>query len=100
MRPEIGLRIDHRTGEVKEVMQPGRKLNKQTVVEGLSRDCPTWLKKLARRHEQVTAVGTQVQEELPEPETVRRIAPKIGRNDPCPCGSGRKYKKCCGRRPV
>lgn len=22
---------------------------------------------------------------------------KIGRNDPCPCGSGMKYKKCCGR---
>ncbi|MDR0494488.1 MAG: SEC-C domain-containing protein [Treponema sp.] len=29
-------------------------------------------------------------------ETVRREAPKIGRNDPCPCGSGKKYKKCCG----
>jgi hypothetical protein len=28
---------------------------------------------------------------------VRREAPKVGRNDPCPCGSGRKYKKCCGR---
>jgi SEC-C motif-containing protein len=27
---------------------------------------------------------------------VRRTAPKIGRNDPCPCGSGKKYKKCCG----
>jgi SEC-C motif-containing protein len=26
---------------------------------------------------------------------VRRTAPKIGRNDPCPCGSGKKYKKCC-----
>ena len=25
-----------------------------------------------------------------------RTAPKIGRNDPCPCGSGRKYKKCHG----
>ncbi len=25
----------------------------------------------------------------------RRAAPKIGRNDPCPCGSGKKYKKCC-----
>jgi uncharacterized protein YecA (UPF0149 family) len=24
-----------------------------------------------------------------------RAEPKIGRNDPCPCGSGRKYKKCC-----
>ena len=31
-----------------------------------------------------------------EGHTVRREAPKIGRNDPCPCGSGKKYKKCCG----
>ncbi|MBQ2255588.1 MAG: preprotein translocase subunit SecA [Clostridia bacterium] len=27
---------------------------------------------------------------------VRREAPKVGRNDPCPCGSGKKYKNCCG----
>jgi preprotein translocase subunit SecA len=27
--------------------------------------------------------------------TVRREGKKVGRNDPCPCGSGRKYKKCC-----
>jgi curved DNA-binding protein CbpA len=35
----------------------------------------------------------------PEPavaETVRRAQPKVGRNDPCPCGSGKKYKHCCG----
>lgn len=30
------------------------------------------------------------------PGTVRNEGPKIGRNDPCPCGSGKKYKKCCG----
>lgn len=29
--------------------------------------------------------------------TVRRTTPKVGRNDPCPCGSGKKYKNCCGR---
>jgi hypothetical protein len=29
------------------------------------------------------------------PETFTRPGPKIGRNDPCPCGSGKKYKKCC-----
>lgn len=29
-------------------------------------------------------------------ETVRREQPKVGRNEPCPCGSGRKYKACCG----
>lgn len=28
-----------------------------------------------------------------------REGPKVGRNDPCPCGSGRKYKKCCGDSP-
>ncbi len=27
---------------------------------------------------------------------VTRESPKVGRNDPCPCGSGKKYKKCCG----
>jgi uncharacterized protein len=27
----------------------------------------------------------------------RRIAPKVGRNEPCPCGSGKKFKQCCGR---
>lgn len=29
-------------------------------------------------------------------ETFRRAEPRVGRNDPCPCGSGKKYKKCCG----
>jgi len=31
------------------------------------------------------------------PQTVVRTGPKVGRNDPCPCGSGKKYKHCCGR---
>ncbi|HEX5391670.1 MAG TPA: DUF1186 domain-containing protein [Rhodocyclaceae bacterium] len=30
------------------------------------------------------------------PDTYVREAPKVGRNDPCPCGSGKKFKKCCG----
>jgi SEC-C motif-containing protein len=34
--------------------------------------------------------------DLPKPRTQRHETPKVGRNDPCPCGSGRKYKKCCG----
>ncbi len=34
-------------------------------------------------------------EDARKPETFRREQPKIGRNDPCPCGSGKKYKNCC-----
>ena len=33
---------------------------------------------------------------VPKAEPVRRESPKVGRNDPCPCGSGKKYKKCHG----
>ena len=30
-------------------------------------------------------------------QPIRREEPKVRRNDPCPCGSGKKYKKCCGK---
>jgi SEC-C motif-containing protein len=33
---------------------------------------------------------------LVAPQTEVRKQPKVGRNEPCPCGSGKKYKKCCG----
>ena len=32
-----------------------------------------------------------------QPGTIKRKTPKISRNDPCPCGSGKKYKNCCGK---
>ncbi len=31
------------------------------------------------------------------PQSSQSSHPKVGRNDPCPCGSGKKYKKCCGK---
>ncbi len=37
------------------------------------------------------------QTEQTKVQTIRRDIPKVGRNDPCPCGSGKKYKKCCGQ---
>lgn len=41
----------------------------------------------------------QKTKELPKPRAAaHRALPKVGRNDPCPCGSGKKYKKCCGAR--
>ena len=44
--------------------------------------------------------GLDVEKESPQiqiPKTVKRELPKVGRNDPCPCGSGKKFKQCCGR---
>lgn len=46
--------------------------------------------------DQVTAVYNQIPvEPLPSVTTVKHNHPKVGRNDPCPCGSNKKYKKCC-----
>ena len=47
------------------------------------------------RNEQSESNGDDLELVIP---TVRREAPKVGRNDPCPCGSGKKYKNCCGRQ--
>ena len=43
----------------------------------------------------VLSSGSSTEEETKKP--VRNAKKSIGRNDPCPCGSGKKYKKCCGR---
>lgn len=61
------------------------------------------LAELEVTHDEVSILG-QRSAELPQPAlqseaaaTVRREEPKVGRNDPCPCGSGKKYKHCCGK---
>jgi preprotein translocase subunit SecA len=46
------------------------------------------------RNDQGDKNGDELELVIP---TARREAPKVGRNDPCPCGSGKKYKNCCGR---
>ena len=60
--------------------------------------------------EELDALDEECEEDLPQAvtdiyrfwaakrgvRTLRREQPKIGRNEPCPCGSGKKYKQCCG----
>lgn len=56
--------------------------------------CPDYYKEYPARNQQTH--GTTSWESIEEGTYVREAA-KIGRNDPCPCGSGKKYKRCCGR---
>lgn len=48
------------------------------------------------REEVAKVTGTNKDDSVAK-QPKRRDAAKVGRNDPCPCGSGRKYKQCCGR---
>jgi preprotein translocase subunit SecA len=47
------------------------------------------------RQQQAAIAGTEADKKL---EPIRNLEPKVGRNDPCPCGSGKKYKQCCMRK--
>ena len=50
------------------------------------------------KREQVAKPTATSADGTDRPRTIRKTAAqKVGRNDPCPCGSGKKYKKCCGR---
>jgi preprotein translocase subunit SecA len=52
-----------------------------------------------RDQERKTKAGLPGEDETPLPPPVEpiRAGQTVGRNDPCPCGSGKKYKKCCGK---
>jgi preprotein translocase subunit SecA len=55
------------------------------------------ISRFERPQEQPTVQPTPSFSPPPAPSPVIKSHPKVGRNDPCPCGSGKKYKKCCGR---
>ncbi len=59
----------------------------------LMREKPPEMPKHKKRQMQLSHGDTDAR-----PETVKREGKKVGRNDPCPCGSGKKYKKCCGAK--
>jgi hypothetical protein len=65
---------------------------------------PTLLRDVKRRHAQLKKLYARALRQAPEEATATppsepavRVEPKVGRNEPCPCGSGKKYKKCCGK---
>ncbi len=57
----------------------------------------------ARRKHHEVAISRKVEEGwvyvegAPGGGTIQRESPRVGRNAPCPCGSGKKYKRCCGK---
>ncbi|MBB1319641.1 preprotein translocase subunit SecA [Shewanella sp. SR43-4] len=53
--------------------------------------------KLAYQHASAEALSDTAEQQVEAPRTVIREGEKIGRNDPCPCGSGQKYKQCHGK---
>ena len=72
------------------------KIRKDTVLTVLfSRPAMELRRREVAKQKMASLAGVGAEKEKPKP-VVRRASEKVGRNDPCPCGSGKKYKKCCG----
>jgi len=104
LREGIGLRGYGQKDPVMEYQREGYAM----FMEMISRIKMDTLEKLClvriQREEEVEEIRQKQKqdyilsrgEDTPVNQTVKRATEKIGRNDPCPCGSGKKYKKCCG----
>ena len=81
---EMMGRIDSETIHYLFLIQPARPEEEAREIERRQR----------RQQQQLQYQAGPAQAEAPKPV---RTGAKVGRNDPCPCGSGKKYKKCCGK---
>ena len=76
-------------GEDKLILSPEQREDiTKEIAESVAAIYRFWLPRRKEQHERL--VG----------EAVKRTEPKVGRNDVCPCGSGKKFKKCCGAAPT
>jgi preprotein translocase subunit SecA len=104
LREGIGLRGYGQKDPVREYQREGYAM----FMEMISRIKMDTLEKLClvriQKEEEVEEIRQKQKqdyilsrgEDTPANQTIRRESEKVGRNDPCPCGSGKKYKKCCG----
>ncbi|RRD93958.1 preprotein translocase subunit SecA [Clostridiales bacterium COT073_COT-073] len=100
MRQGIGLRSFGQKDPLVEYKFIGFEMFDETI-ESIQEDTVKVLYRVVPREklerEQVAKNITTNRGEDVKKKPVRRTTEKVGRNDPCPCGSGKKYKQCCGK---
>ena len=87
--------VSYRTGKVTDV-DAGTATNREPVAlfDEFKAKFPNLLETFARRHKQLSVLYDSYWRK--RHASLQAKSTKVGRNDPCPCGSEKKYKKCCG----
>ena len=96
LREGIGLRGYGQHNPVQEYQKEGFEMFDE-MIDNIRRDTAITLMKVTVERSEDGEVKQGVERVNNKAKPVKS-AGKVGRNDPCPCGSGKKYKKCCGRR--
>jgi len=66
----------------------------KTVKSAIEKQIPDFYERLLKRHRKLKGIYAHCKKKHFAPQQPLHV-PKVGRNDPCPCGSGKKYKRCC-----
>ena len=98
LRDGIGLRGYANTSPLQAYTMEGYQLFDE-MLEKINRDISIYLLKSEVRQnlERKQIAKSVVTNDSKDHKKVQKKSQKIGRNDPCPCGSGKKYKQCCGK---
>ncbi len=75
-------------------LQEKRTEEASAIQEASAQEAPSQMQASSRGSSRAKTAASQTKEDI---QPVKRSAQKVGRNDPCPCGSGKKYKNCHGR---
>jgi len=104
LKEGIGLRGYGQKDPLREYQREGFDMFSDMVERVKAETVSTLLRLQIQREADVEAFAPEEEQALSfsggeetAPQPVKRKNEKVGRNDPCPCGSGKKYKKCCGR---
>ena len=98
LRDGIGLRGYANTSPLQAYTMEGYQLFDEMIAK-INRDISIYLLKSEIRQniERKQVAKTAITNDSKDHAKVQKKSTKVGRNDPCPCGSGKKYKQCCGK---
>jgi len=88
--------LNYRKKRWKLVDESSFSISLETVRTAIEEQLPDIYKQMHKRHIKLKAIYAYCKKNHYAPKQELQL-PKVGRNDPCPCGSGKKYKKCCLR---
>jgi hypothetical protein len=90
------VELNYRKKRWKMVDEPSFPMSLETVKTAIEEQIPSIYNQMQKRHKKLKAIYANCKKKHYAPKQELQ-ASKVGRNDPCPCGSGKKYKKCCLR---
>jgi len=89
--------LNYKKKQWKNLEEFSSEISMNAVKSAIEQQIPNFHKRLKQRHLKLKGIYAHCKKQHFSSQAPLEL-PKVGRNEPCPCGSGKKYKKCCMRK--